>query len=120
MCLIDFLTSALLFSCCFLLFLHIFFFFYEKLPNGVGEKSFIIKTFAENLSLMNTELKSKLSEKELEIIKLLEKGLSNKSISLQCNISENTVKFHLKNIFKKLDVHNRVEAIYKLNILLIN
>ena len=64
---------------------------------------------------MNVEYKSKLSEKELEIIKLLEKGLTNKSISSECNISENTVKFHLKNIFKKLNVHNRVEAIYKLN-----
>ena len=64
---------------------------------------------------MNIELKSKLSKTELKIIKLLEKGLSNKSISFQCSISENTVKFHLKNIFKKLNVHNRVEAIYKLN-----
>ena len=69
---------------------------------------------------MNTELKSKLSKTELKIIKLLEKGLSNKSISFQCNVSENTVKFHLKNIFKKLNVHNRVEAIYKLNNLLTN
>ena len=69
---------------------------------------------------MNIELKSKLSKTELKIIKLLEKGLSNKSISLECSISENTVKFHLKNIFKKLNVHNRVEAIYKLNNLLTN
>ena len=69
---------------------------------------------------MNTELTYELSVKELEIIKLLEKGLSNKSISIECSISENTVKFHLKNIFRKLDVHNRVEAIYKLNNLLTN
>ena len=64
---------------------------------------------------MNTELTYKLSEKELKIIKLLEKGLSNKSISIEYSISENTVKFHLKNIYKKLDVHNRVEVIYKIN-----
>ena len=69
---------------------------------------------------MNTELKNILSKTEIEIIELLKKGLSNKSISIQCSISENTVKFHLKNIFKKLDVHNRVEAVYKLNILLTN
>ena len=69
---------------------------------------------------MNTELTYELSVKELEIIKLLEKGLSNKSISIECSISENTVKFHLKSIFKKLDVHNRVEAIYKLKNLLTN
>ena len=64
---------------------------------------------------MNIELKSKLSKTELKIIKLLEKGLSNKSISSEYSISENTVKFHLKNIFKKLDVHNRMEAVYQLN-----
>ncbi len=64
---------------------------------------------------MNSELKYKLSETEIKIIKLLEKGLSNKAISSEFKISENTVKFHLKNIYKKLGVHNRLEAIYKIN-----
>lgn len=64
---------------------------------------------------MNTKTKVEFSEMELKIIKLAEKGLTNKSISFDCGISENTVKFHLKNIFKKLNAHNRVEAIYKLN-----
>ena len=64
---------------------------------------------------MYIELNNKLSKAELKIIKLVEKGLSTKSISLECSISENTVKFHLKNIFKKLDVHNRMEAVYQLN-----
>ena len=64
---------------------------------------------------MNTKTQYKLSEKELEIIKLLEKGLSNKSISIQYKISDNTVKFHLKNIYKKLKVNNRMEAVYRLN-----
>ena len=64
---------------------------------------------------MDSELKYHLSETEIKIIRLLEKGLSNKSISSKCNISENTVKFHLKNIYKKLGAHNRLEAIYKIN-----
>ena len=64
---------------------------------------------------MNAELKKHLSKTEIKIIELLEKGLPNRSISIQCKISENTVKFHLKNIYKKLKVHNRVEAVYKLN-----
>ena len=64
---------------------------------------------------MRTKITKLLSKTEIRIMELLEKGLSNKSISLQCNISENTVKFHLKNIYKKLEVHNRVEAIYKLS-----
>lgn len=57
--------------------------------------------------------KSNLTKTELKIIKLLEKGLSNKRISSQLKKSENTVKFHLKNIYKKLKVKNRGEAVYK-------
>lgn len=64
---------------------------------------------------MKTELDFPLTEKEIEIIEALEKGLSNKMILSRCGVSENTVKFHLKNIFKKLDIQNRVEAICKLN-----
>lgn len=61
-----------------------------------------------------------LTEMEIKILKWVEKGLTNKSISLECQISENTVKFHLKNTFKKLNVHNRQEAIYKFNNLTTN
>lgn len=57
---------------------------------------------------------NKLSSAEQRIVLFLEKGLSNQSISLECGISMNTVKFHLKNIYKKLEVHNRTQAIYKL------
>lgn len=69
---------------------------------------------------MNTEPENILSKTELKIIKLLEEGLSNKSISERNNISENTVKFHLKNIYKKLDVHNRLQAVHKINKIIIN
>ncbi len=61
---------------------------------------------------MNAELKNILSKTELKISLLLEQGLSNKSISEHCDISENTVKFHLKNIYKKLGVHNRLQAVH--------
>ncbi len=64
---------------------------------------------------MDNDSENILSKTELKIIKLLEEGLSNKSISERNNISENTVKFHLKNIYKKLDVHNRLQAVHKIN-----
>lgn len=56
-------------------------------------------------------VKNELSGSERKVFRLLEKGLSNKAIAIQLRVSENTVKFHLKNIYKKLNVHNRVEAI---------
>lgn len=52
-----------------------------------------------------------LSEREIEILQLLAEGLSNKQISEKVSLSENTVKYHLKNILHKLNVQNRTEAV---------
>lgn len=50
-----------------------------------------------------------LSKREHEILTLVAKGLTNKEISLQLEISEYTVKNHLKNLFQKLHLNNRVQ-----------
>ena len=52
-----------------------------------------------------------LSEREKEVLGLLAEGLSTSEISNHLSISISTVKFHLKNIFSKLGVKNRVEAV---------
>ena len=52
-----------------------------------------------------------LGRRELEVLKLAAKGMTNKKISLKLNISENTVGAHLANIFRKLEVESRTEAI---------
>jgi ATP/maltotriose-dependent transcriptional regulator MalT len=57
----------------------------------------------------------KITSRELAILGLLNKGFSNKKISGEIGITVNTVKFHLKKIYKKLDVINRVQAINKFN-----
>lgn len=54
-----------------------------------------------------------LSEREIEILRLLANGLSNRQISERLMLSENTVKYHLKNLLRKMDVQNRTEAVMK-------
>ncbi len=51
-----------------------------------------------------------LSDRELEVLRLVAKGDSNKIIALKLFISEKTVKNHLTNIFQKLDVTDRTQA----------
>lgn len=52
-----------------------------------------------------------LTERELELLHLVEKGYSNAAIAEATSISQNTVKYHMKNIFQKLDAQNRAEAV---------
>ena len=52
-----------------------------------------------------------LSRKERVIIEALSEGLTNKQLSARLEISSNTVKFHISNIFDKLNVKNRAQAI---------
>lgn len=54
---------------------------------------------------------SALSRKERAILEALSEGLTNKQLSNRLGISTNTVKFHLSNIFDKLSVKNRAQAI---------
>ena len=54
-----------------------------------------------------------LSDRELEVIKLVANGLSNKQIAHELFVSESTIKFHLQNACRKLDVHSRTEIVHR-------
>jgi DNA-binding CsgD family transcriptional regulator len=54
------------------------------------------------------------SEREKEVMNLLLQGKSNKQIALMLGISASTVEYHLKNVYKKLHVSSRIEAVLQL------
>lgn len=53
----------------------------------------------------------RLTEREMEVLRLVAKGLNNRDIAKQLFISENTVKNHVRNILEKLQLHSRMEAV---------
>lgn len=65
--------------------------------------------------VLNTALVSQLelSKRELEILNLLARGCSNQEIAAQLFVSLSTVKTHNQNIFEKLDVKRRTQAVEK-------
>jgi DNA-binding CsgD family transcriptional regulator len=52
-----------------------------------------------------------LGDRELEVLQLLAAGQRNRAIAAKLHVSENTVKFHLRNIYRKLGATSRTEAI---------
>ena len=53
----------------------------------------------------------RLTDRELEVLRLVAKGMNNREIARDLFISENTVKNHVRNILEKLQLHSRMEAV---------
>jgi two-component system, NarL family, response regulator LiaR len=64
-----------------------------------------------NVARQKNRLGSDLTERELQVLALLVKGLSNAEIAAQLSISLATAKFHVTNIFSKLGAKSRVEVV---------
>lgn len=64
--------------------------------------------------IMQTDLKSNLSaltEREKEVLQLLATGLTYGKIARELGVSPETIKMHLKKVYRKLNASNKVEAI---------
>ncbi len=81
---------------------------------GAPMSSQIARKVVANFQTRNDNGIEGLSAREKEILQHLAKGLLYKEISAELNISQETVRKHVYNIYEKLHVSNRVEAINKL------
>lgn len=55
----------------------------------------------------------RLTEREVDVLRLMAQGLTNKQVAYELHISEHTVKFHVSSIYAKLGAANRTEAVRK-------
>ena len=62
-------------------------------------------------SILQLGLIEPLGERELEILQLIAAGLSNREIADQLVIAQSTVKWHINNLYRKLDVRSRTQAV---------
>jgi LuxR family transcriptional regulator, maltose regulon positive regulatory protein len=62
-------------------------------------------------TVASLELREPLSERELEVLALLAAGKSNRQIASELFVALSTVKTHIKNIYGKLDVRSRMQAV---------
>jgi len=82
----------------------------NELKDKVDKKATLNdKNFTDNFT------EYELSKREKEVLTFLTTGLSNEEIAEKMFVSKNTIKTHIKNIYSKLDVKNRIQAIKKIN-----
>ncbi len=79
-----------------------------------GESAFDSRSASAVVRSLNGQsaTKERLTDRELEVLRLLANGLSNIKVGERLFISPTTVKFHVSNIMRKLEVSRRAEAVY--------
>jgi LuxR family maltose regulon positive regulatory protein len=80
-------------------------------PGYVGQ---LLKAFDAETDVLNSSMESvQLTARENEVLQLIAAGLPNKQIEETLLISKNTVRTHIKNLYNKLDVNSRTQAVQK-------
>ena len=82
-------------------------------PISRGLATKILGEFARHLQQDEVQAANKedLTDREKEVLRLVAEGSTNRDIATRLNVTENTVKYHLKNILEKLHLRNRAQAV---------
>jgi LuxR family maltose regulon positive regulatory protein len=90
---------------------------YEIEKHLVGKARLFFRSVLAQINIVSKLTKStkfeSLSEREIEVIQCIQKGLTNAQISETLYITTNTVKTHISSIYSKFNVHSRTEALIK-------
>jgi LuxR family maltose regulon positive regulatory protein len=93
---------------------------YRQRNSSIGKSSNVSLLYVKKLLLlMNGSidgtfvLGSLVTKQELKIVRMIEKGMSNKQIAEQLQVTAETVKSHIKNIYRKLGVNGRLQALQR-------
>ena len=81
--------------------------------NSILSPEMTEKVFASLRSARQSRGQTILSDREVEVLNFMTKGLSTRQIAKSLFISENTVKTHIRHILEKLDANNRAQAVAK-------
>ena len=76
-------------------------------------RAYFSAAIAAKLATLNTSNIEQPTARELDVLKQLVRGLTNVEIARELDITERTVRFHMENLFGRLGVENRVEAVMK-------
>ena len=85
--------------------------FITEILQASGEQAVTLTDFLPQESVDLLAVAASITERELEVLRLTREGCSNQEIGRRLYITKSTVKTHLANIFRKLGVHNRVQAV---------
>jgi len=80
-------------------------------PISRGLAGRILEEFARQRGERAAEDADELTDRELEVLAWVSRGASNREVAAALHVSENTVKFHMKNILDKLHLRNRAEVV---------
>jgi DNA-binding NarL/FixJ family response regulator len=84
---------------------------YIEKSTGTAEIAKVLKTYLDNSAgAENSTKPEELSKRQKQLLALLDKGLSNRDIATELQISEHTVKVHLWRLFRRLNVKSRSQA----------
>jgi LuxR family maltose regulon positive regulatory protein len=88
----------------------------DDMSLALSKKYLELSTVLSTESIINKDLVEPLTKRESQVMALVKQGFNNKEIAEQLFISLNTLKVHIRNLYGKMGVENRTQALLKMNL----